>query len=208
VRNPVRREAEVTEERRRDVADNGFLYEGEDPQGLACPLGAHARRSNPRDSLGKDPQAQIELAKRHRLLRISRAFEQGNRKGILFMCLNADIERQFEFVQQTWVMNPSFQTLHGEQDPIVGHPNGDGAFTVPTRHGPLTLDGLQAFVTVEGGGYFFMPGQRALRYLRSRAERGESVEVAVRLDHELRMGSTSIDAPACPMNSGASSRMT
>lgn len=179
VRNPVRREAEATEERRRDVADNGFLYEGEDPQGLACPLGAHARRSNPRDSLGKDPQAQIELAKRHRLLRISRAFEQGNRKGILFMCLNADIERQFEFVQQTWVMNPSFQTLHGEQDPIVGHPNGDGAFTVPTRHGPLTLDGLQAFVTVEGGGYFFMPGQRALRYLRSRVEAGGSAALPV-----------------------------
>ena len=24
--------------------------------------------------------------------------------GLLFMCLNADIERQFEFIQQTWVM--------------------------------------------------------------------------------------------------------
>lgn len=169
VRNPSRREADAAERHRRDVADNGFLYESEDPQGLACPLGAHVRRSNPRDSLGKDPQAQIELAKRHRLLRISRAFEQDNRKGILFICLNADIERQFEFVQQTWVMNPSFQTLHGEQDPIVGHPHGDGSFTVPTRQGPLILSGLQAFVTVEGGGYFFMPGRRALRYLRSLA---------------------------------------
>jgi Dyp-type peroxidase family len=179
VRHPVRRDAGATEGRQRDVADNGFLYEDEDPQGLACPLGAHARRSNPRDSLGKDPQAQIELAKRHRLLRISRAFEQGNRKGILFMCLNADIERQFEFVQQTWVMNPSFQTLHGEQDPIVGHPSGNGAFTVPTRHGPLMLSGLQAFVTVEGGGYFFMPGQRALSYLRSRVEAGGSAALPV-----------------------------
>lgn len=175
VRHPVRRD-EPSEGRRRDMADNAFLYEREDPQGLACPLGAHARRSNPRDSLGKDPQAQIELAKRHRLLRISRAFEQGDAKGILFMCLNADIERQFEFVQQTWVMNPSFQTLHGEQDPIVGNPSGGGTHTVPTPHGPLTLRGLQAFVTLQGGGYFFMPGRRALLYLRSRA--GKSADLA------------------------------
>jgi Dyp-type peroxidase family len=156
-----------------DPADNAFLYEREDPQGLACPIGAHVRRSNPRDSLGKNPQAQLELSKRHRLLRVSRAYDRGNEKGILFMCLNADIERQFEFVQQTWVMNPSFQGLHGEQDPVVGHPSGDGRFTIPTPQGPLMLQGLSAFVTTRGGGYFFMPGRRALRYLRSRAEGAE-----------------------------------
>jgi Dyp-type peroxidase family len=156
-----------------DPADNAFLYEGEDPQGLACPLGAHVRRSNPRDSLGRNPQAQLELSKRHRLLRISRAYDRGHEKGILFMCLNADIERQFEFVQQSWVMNPSFQGLHGEQDPVVGHPQGNGSFTIPTPQGPMVLEGLSAFVTTRGGGYFFMPGRRALRYLRSRAEGAE-----------------------------------
>jgi len=203
VRHPVRRDAEPAGERQRDVADNGFLYESEDPQGLACPLGAHARRSNPRDSLGRNQQAQIELAKRHRLLRISRAFEQGNRKGILFMCLNADIERQFEFVQQTWVMNPSFQTLHGEQDPIVGHPDGGGAFTVPTRHGPLILDGLQAFVTVEGGGYFFMPGRRALRYLRSRAESAGFAAPTFSGNPPAQAAAPSAESRCCPVASGA-----
>ncbi|WP_235679060.1 cytochrome P450 [Aquibium microcysteis] len=202
VRNPVRREAETTEGRRKDVADNGFLYEGEDPQGLACPLGAHARRSNPRDSLGKDPQAQIELAKRHRLLRISRAFQQDDRKGILFMCLNADIERQFEFVQQTWVMNPNFQTLHGEQDPIVGHPAGDGAFTVPTRHGPLVFSDLQAFVTVAGGGYFFMPGRRALQYLRSQADTGDPAVLSLP-GHGLEESGTTCRARCAPAPTNA-----
>ncbi|MFN3549219.1 MAG: cytochrome P450 [Mesorhizobium sp.] len=205
VRHPVRRESERSEGRRRDVADNAFLYEREDPQGLACPLGAHARRSNPRDSLGRNPQAQIELAKRHRLLRISRAFERGNEKGILFMCLNADIERQFEFVQQTWVMNPSFQTLHGEQDPIVGHPTGEGVFTVPTRHGPLTLRGLQAFVTVQGGGYFFMPGRRALRYLRSRAATGEALDLDFRSYQGSQAALPATCVETCPVSSGAMS---
>ena len=202
VRNPVRRDAEPAE-RRRDVADNAFHYEREDPQGLACPLGAHARRSNPRDSLGRNPQAQIELAKRHRLLRISRAFDRGNEKGILFMCLNADIERQFEFVQQTWVMNPSFQTLHGEQDPIVGNPSVDGVFTVPTRHGPLTLRGLQSFVTVQGGGYFFMPGRRALRYLRSRAATGEALDMDLRANQGTQTATPPTNMGTCPVSSGA-----
>ncbi|TGQ76212.1 hypothetical protein EN849_33535, partial [Mesorhizobium sp. M2D.F.Ca.ET.206.01.1.1] len=31
-----------------------FALGAEDPQGHACPLGSHIRRSNPRDSLGED----------------------------------------------------------------------------------------------------------------------------------------------------------
>ncbi|MEX0404281.1 cytochrome P450 [Aquibium sp. LZ166] len=162
--------------RRRSAGDNGFLFGKEDPQGLRCPFGSHVRRSNPRDSLGTDAETQIGLSKRHRILRISRAWENGPEKGILFMCLNADIERQFEFVQQTWVMNPNFNGLRAEQDPLVGNQSAPGSYTIPTPDGPLTLQGLTAFVTVKGGGYFFMPGRRSLRYLRALA--GEAKAVA------------------------------
>ncbi len=155
--------------RKRNRADNGFLFGTEDPQGLRCPFGSHVRRSSPRDSLGTDAQTQIGLSKRHRILRISRAWENASEKGILFMCLNADIERQFEFVQQTWVMNPNFQGLRNEQDPLVGNQAAPGSYTIPMPDGPLTLQGLKAFVTVKGGGYFFMPGRRSLRYLRALA---------------------------------------
>ena len=41
-------------------------------------------------------------------------------RGLLFMCLNTDIDRQFEFVQQTWLLNSSFATLFQEVDPLVG----------------------------------------------------------------------------------------
>jgi len=36
---------------------------------------------------------------------------------------------------------------------------------VPTENGPLRLRGLGDFVTVLGGGYFFMPGRGAVRLL-------------------------------------------
>ena len=41
-------------------------------------------------------------------------------RGLLFMCLNTDIARQFEFVQQTWLLNTNFATLYDETDPLVG----------------------------------------------------------------------------------------
>jgi hypothetical protein len=39
-------------------------------------------------------------------------------------------------------------------------------FTRPQDNGiPCRVHGLQQFVTVHGGGYFFMPGIAALRYI-------------------------------------------
>ena len=81
------------------------------------------------------------------------------------MCLNADIERQFEFIQQTWVMARLFHGLDGEVDSILGRGHKGGRLTIPTPAGPLTIAGMQSFVTVRGGGYFFMPGRNAVRFL-------------------------------------------
>ncbi|MFD0462242.1 hypothetical protein ACFQY9_10515 [Microvirga aerilata] len=83
------------------------------------------------------------------------------------MCLNADIERQFEFVQQTWTNATSFHGLENEVDCFspAGRTN---RFTIPTAHGPLCLPRMADFVSVKGGGYFFLPGRRALHYLASK----------------------------------------
>ncbi|MVA98435.1 cytochrome P450 [Nitratireductor sp. CAU 1489] len=155
--------------------DNDFLFASDDAQGRQCPFGAHIRRSNPRDSLGAKPETQIQISKRHRILRIGRTYARQAKggkkaeKGMVFMCLNADIERQFAFVQQTWVNNRGFESLRGEADPLVGNVAGEGCFTVAGPEGPLRLKGLSAFVTLRGGGYFFVPSRRALRYLRSQS---------------------------------------
>ena len=85
----------------------------------------------------------------------------------MFLCVNANIERQFEFVQQTWIDNPSFNGLYDERDPIFGQAGGGavGPMTIPRRPVRRRLGGLGGFVTVRGGAYFFLPSLRALRYL-------------------------------------------
>jgi deferrochelatase/peroxidase EfeB len=148
-------------------ADNDFLFGEEDPEALRCPFGAHIRRANPRDSFLPGSREQIEISNRHRILRVGRFYEPqpGQKPGLLFMCLNGDIERQFEFVQQTWLNSPSFHGLSGEQDPLLGGEKSCTGFMVPSRDGPVRLSPLQRFVTVLGGGYFFLPGKRLLNYL-------------------------------------------
>jgi deferrochelatase/peroxidase EfeB len=155
--------------------DNDFLFGPEDSAGMRCPFGAHIRRANPRDTFAPGSQEQLAITNRHRILRVGRSYggTQPNdpQPGLLFMCLNADIERQFEFVQQTWLLGSSFNGLEHEADPLMspqctaGGAKVAGKFTIPTPAGPLRLSGLSSFTTVKGGGYFFLPGRKAIRFL-------------------------------------------
>ncbi len=92
-------------------------------------------------------------------------------RGLIFICLNANIKRQFEFLQNAWLMGTKFNGLFNESDPLLGNrqpvagmPATD-AFTLP-RVGDVAerIDGLPPFVTVRGGAYFFLPSLRVLRY--------------------------------------------
>jgi Dyp-type peroxidase family len=163
-----------------------FDYARDDPHGDRCPFGAHIRRSNPRASLAKDPELGLAKSKKHRLLRrgrsygepfvepmtpdeLVRAAENGTGRpgprGLQFLCFNADLANQFEFVQQTWINGTVFQGLHGEVDPLVGDPAVTGGrFSVPSE--PLRrVQCLRRFVTVRGGAYLFLPSRAALGYL-------------------------------------------
>ena len=149
-------------------ADNDFLFGTEDPEALRCPYGAHVRRSNPRDSFDPGSADQIDISNRHRIIRVGRQYvpNEGEDPGLLFMCLNGDIERQFEFVQQTWLKSPSFHGLACEKDPLLGDAErGVCSYTIPTREGPVRLLPMQRFITTKGGGYFFLPGKRLIEYL-------------------------------------------
>ena len=106
-------------------------------------------------------------------MRVGRKYQplRGQKPGLFFMCLNGDIERQFEFVQQTWIRGNVISlscpiTISGERDPLLGSSEpGNTGFSIPTPDGPLKLNPMQSFVTTRGGGYFFLPGQRLIRYL-------------------------------------------
>lgn len=160
---------------------DAFRYRVDDAEGFQCPLGAHIRRGNPRDTLGSDVASGVANAKLHRLIRRARIYagdcqqagkagcgapegRRGCGQGLFFIALNADLDRQFEFVQQRWVGNPRFADLAGENDPIMGGP-GANAFTVQGPAGGQRTVDIPAFTEMVGGGYFFMPGLAALRFL-------------------------------------------
>ena len=148
--------------------DNDFLFGAEDPEAMGCPYGAHIRRANPRDSLDPGNADQVAISNRHRIARIGRHYvpAPGQNRGLFFMCLCADIERQFEFLQQTWLKSPSFHGLVCEKDPLLGDAQkGACGFTVPSPDGPIGLNPMPRFVTTKGGGYFFLPGRRLIDYL-------------------------------------------
>ncbi len=95
-------------------------------------------------------------------------------RGLHFVCLNANISRQFEFLQNAWIVNTKFSAMTGESDPLLGtRAEIPGCpvtadFNQP-RAGGLRqrVSGLPQFVTVRGGAYFFLPSLRALRYIAS-----------------------------------------
>ena len=135
---------------------------------------------------GQKPEEDLVASSRfHRLLRRGRNYgpllapedavktnAPAAERGLQFICLVANISRQFEFVQDAWTMNSKFSGLQQEPDPLQGNReplmNGEKTdhFNRPYPSGPMQkICDLPQFVTVLGGGYFFMPGLRALKYI-------------------------------------------
>jgi Dyp-type peroxidase family len=129
-------------------------------------------------------KAQLKLTGFHRIMRRGRMygtpidptfdperlrqFDDGAERGLHFLCFNANLSRQFEFVQSNWAANPTFAGLSRDPDPLLAaqraYPFPAGDFTMPgcpTRR----IHGLPRVVEVRGGAYFFMPSRAALEYL-------------------------------------------
>jgi Dyp-type peroxidase family len=93
------------------------------------------------------------------------------KRGLHFICLNANISRQFEFLQNAWVMSTKFSGLTGASDPLLGNrapitgcPATDG-FAIEADGSPARrLSGLPQFITVRGGAYFFLPSLRTIQF--------------------------------------------
>ncbi len=149
--------------------DNSFRYARDDPHGYGCPVTAHARRCNPRDALPPSRRSSLEVTRRHRILRRGISYEDTSGKGLLFMALNTHLSRQFEFIQRSWVHYDQLGGMEGAEDPLSG--DGGGRLIIPQRPLRQCVAGLHQFVTTRGGGYFFLPGLSALRFIASQAGR-------------------------------------
>ena len=150
------------------MRNNDFNYKEMDPIGYACPLGAHARRLNPRDT--------AHNMNRRRMIRRGATYgpelpvgapDDGVDRGIAAFIICADLVRQFEFAQNVWINDKAFHELGNEHDPICGTQDGTLDFTVPKRPIRKVHKGLPAFTRLRGGAYFFLPGIGGLRYLAS-----------------------------------------
>ncbi len=153
----------------KDPNASRFRY-GEDPDGHACPLGSHVRRAYPRDSLGWEGR----LTQRHRIIRRGMGFgppladdttvDDGSERGLMFIAYQAEIERQFEFIQSQWLGDGNALRLGDDRDPLVAGMESRGEMVVQGRP-PIFLTGLPGFVTTLGGDYFLLPGIAGLRAL-------------------------------------------
>jgi porphyrinogen peroxidase len=155
-----------------DSRADAFRYQVEDANGFMCPKGAHIRRMNPRDSLGVDVKSGITSSKLHRLLRRGRPYLEESedkdkdkpKQGLFFIACNADLERQFELIHQRWMRNFRFGNLHHEDDPVVGSSAQPKKFTIPGLPSGDEVS-LAALTRTLGGGYFFLPGIKALEFI-------------------------------------------
>lgn len=167
-------------------AANDFDFATDDPDGLRCPLHSHVRKTNPR---GTTPLTSLANEKRRRIARrgipygkpISAAVadfppadpDPNLKRGLLFMCFQANIEDQFEFIQRTWVDNVIFpkgilfQRNTGD-DPLIGQDENEPQ-RWPTAWGDPSGEtkefNFDTAVTLRGGEYFFAPSLSFLRGL-------------------------------------------
>jgi Dyp-type peroxidase family len=162
---------EIVKDKQRNV---NFTF-GNDLDGVRCPIGAHVRRTNPRDAFGFNGR----LVSRRRITRRGLPYGQyvpedqpvqdHAEHGIIFMALNASLFRQFEFVQQQWVEYGNDARLGNDKDMLIGNHEGRDKHMIQgtddPKNPPFVCSGLPNFVELRGGSYFFLPSMTALRMI-------------------------------------------
>lgn len=162
---------------------NDFNFQ-EDGSESRCPFHAHIRKVNPR---GTTPLTSPEKERKHRIVR--RGIPYGRPmpgiaepmpsdpnpaapRGLLFMCFQRDINRQFEFIQRTWADNVIFPRgilwANTGDDPLIGQ-DPDEAQRWPKRWGDEDAGtktfNFESAVTLKGGEYLFAPSIPFIRSL-------------------------------------------
>ena len=164
-----------------DATGEGKFDYDDDDDGDKCPLHAHIRKVNPRNSLGFI----VNLFAREKTRRIARrGITYGDRPdretggeppsggvGLIFICYQNDISDQFEFIQEQWANDRRFPR-RGKAgiDPVIGRAGGEEIDRddphYPTRWDAPDDDRQRVkfgeHVRLRGGEYFYAPSMEAL----------------------------------------------
>jgi len=166
------------------LRNNDFSY-GDDRFQRRCPYAAHIRKSYPRDDA---PEGEAAM-QTHRILRAGIPFgpevqpgetRTAHSRGLMFLCYQIAIARQFEFIQASFANDPGF--VPGKRRPDDGSPvrpgidliigqapgNGPRKMDEPVPNYPAgnrrtSIEMPEQFVRLTAAGYFFMPSLSALR---------------------------------------------
>lgn len=141
-------------------ADRNDFDFGDDQVGQFTPCGAHIRKTNPRSSVPTGPR----LARRGIAYGPPFDTQPNADRGLMFVCYCTSIERQFEFIQQSWANSPGFAS--GGNGPtgvdLVIGPGGTWQAATADVHGTTMF---ARFVTAKGALYAFTPSLGTLRLL-------------------------------------------
>jgi deferrochelatase/peroxidase EfeB len=160
---------------------NMFLYKSAatgqaepDPKGVACPIGSHIRRGNPRDEIVAG-----FFTQQARIMRRSVPYgppfdpqqpNDGIERGLIGYFINADFANQFQFLMSQWMNTSNFVGgMISGADPIVGaNSQSSSDFALPTSPtGSVKVSGFERFVVTRGSAYCFLPSVTGLRYIAS-----------------------------------------
>jgi len=141
----------------------------DDTSGAATPLAAHIRKVNPRSG--------AESA--HRIMRRGIAYGSSYRegadpaspqgaaadRGLQFLCYQASLATQFEFLQSSWCNNQNFPSADAGEDPLIGQPSGGGHCQIALTPGATPTEIPTPLVTTTASLYLFQPSIAGLRHL-------------------------------------------
>jgi Dyp-type peroxidase family len=155
-----------------EIEDFGYY---DDPSGRTCPTGAHVRLTNPRDYQSAGAMI-LRRGIPYGPPATDRTTRDGQERGLVFVCYQADITEQYEQIQGSFA-----DALYDRGKPIeAGHPggafpdaliSGEGraGSTVEIPHpdgrGSVGMRLCNTWVIPRGGLYLFVPSMPALELL-------------------------------------------
>jgi Dyp-type peroxidase family len=177
--------------------DNDFDY-SDDPDGYTTPLFSHLRKTNPRGGLVDGERVDEKFMDARRIMRRGAPYGQpfdptsddeaaspDASRGLLFVCYQADLVGQFEFIQADWVNDPDFphgRTAKPGPDAMISgklSDTNDGKVSFESHSSagePMTTTlSLSQFVRTRGAVYAFAPSLSTLaRLAEGRLDGGAS----------------------------------